>query len=158
MGWQMSVIRTVFRWLGMGLYGINFAVLVGYGYKVLMPGNMTMLDVLLLVISPVFMFIGIKFFMELKKRLTVPVVMYAGLFFMMHSGLWLGSVLVFLLGYFLEETIGRGAGLAGDGYAHSSDDMCPYAVKILGMEYVYGGEHISNGIELGYTPTSNDHN
>lgn len=133
----------------MGLYGLNFAVLVGYGYKVFVSSSFLMWDVLLLVLSPVIIFIGIKFFLNIKIRLTVLVVMYAGLFFMMHSGLWLGSVLAFLLGYFLEETIGRGAGLGlGEGYAVRSDyEMCPYTVKMLGLEFSEGAEHVANGIE-----------
>lgn len=140
----MEILRGIARWLGLGLYGLNFWVLVLYGYYALTPIRSSVADVLLVVLGPLFIFLGIKFYSKLKTQFTALFLLYFGLFFIADPQAWLGSVFAFLFAYFLEETFGRKAGLQVD--FNADDDFGIYEAKLHRVDTVLGGHHMVNGI------------
>lgn len=142
----MKILRRIGKWLGLSLYGLNFWLLFLYGYHAFTPVESFIAEVLLVVLGPLFIFFGIKFFLKLKTQLVALALLYFGLFFMVNSGVWLGSVAVFLMGYFLEETFGRSAGLKVD--FNDADEYGVYEAKMLHLDKAIGGHHMVNGINL----------
>lgn len=137
----MKALQKICLWLGLGLYGLNFWVLLVYGYKVFSAFDSFIFDLTAIILSPLIIYIGIKFFTKIKERLSAVTVLYTCLFFMVHSELWLGSVFAFLVAYFLDESIGRDKGIALDtpGSGLDSNEYDPYRSKTQNRDKVFGG-------------------
>lgn len=102
----MNALKKIFRLVGMGLYGLNFVVLVVYGVRVLRPVDSVLLDAFLLTTNPLLFWIGIKFFCWLKVKPIISIIMYSCLVLMVSPLVWVGSVGAFVVAYSFESLIG----------------------------------------------------
>lgn len=103
----MNLFRKAAKFVGNGLHGINFWFLMVYAYMAFKPFESFAFLLALIALGPLFIFIGIKFFTKITFNLITPVILYASLFFLMHSEAWFVSLLLLGMGYILASVIGN---------------------------------------------------
>lgn len=103
----MNLFRKAAKFVGNGLHGINFWFLMVYAYMAFKPFESFAFLLALIALGPLFIFIGIKFFTKITFNLITPAILYASLFFLMHSEAWFVSLLLLGVGYVLASVIGN---------------------------------------------------
>lgn len=153
----MKTLRSVFRFFGVLLYGLNFLFLILYFVRVIEPSMALLIEVVLILLSPTIIFIVFKITPHFKKNHVAPagqVAFYIGLLLFAPQAVVFLSLGLFFTGFLLEGVLSkqRPDASAGNGsYTHFDDDDYLYSTEnVYGLNKQHLLQNVNNPLNPMY--------